>query len=88
MYGLDRLIKSVELYAPQYGSDGIVNYVARDYSRFVQDHVQDDDVTLIVVKYVGLGNEAKAETSLITTSWIDQGEKSQVMTPEDESPIV
>ncbi len=53
LYGLDRLIKAIELYASEYSSDGIVNYVAKDYSRFVEEHIQDDDVTLIAIKYVG-----------------------------------
>ncbi len=53
MYGLNRLKAAVELYAPQYGSEGIVYHVARDFSRYVQEHVQDDDVTLIAIRYVG-----------------------------------
>ena len=53
MYGLDRLKQALELYAPQYGSEGIVFHVAGDFSRFVQEHVQDDDITLISIRYVG-----------------------------------
>lgn len=53
MFALERLKKSVENYAPQYGAEGIVFHVAKDYSQFVQDHIQDDDVTLIAIRYVG-----------------------------------
>lgn len=60
MFGLERLKKAVEAYAPQYDADGIVFHVARDFSRFVQEHIQEDDVTLIAIKYMG---ENKTETS-------------------------
>ncbi len=53
MYGLNRLIMATELYGRQYSSDGIVNYIARDFSRFVENHIQEDDITLIALKYVG-----------------------------------
>lgn len=56
-YTLDRLTQAVEKFAARYGPDGIVNHVAKDYARFVQEHLQDDDVTLIAIKYVGVGNE-------------------------------
>ncbi len=59
MFTMERLKKSVEKYATQYGSEGIVFHVAQDYSHFVQDHIQDDDVTLIAIRYVGM--EAKIE---------------------------
>lgn len=61
MYTLERLKKSVEIYAPQYGSEGIVYHVARDFSRYVQEHVQEDDITLIAIRY--LGPDGKMETS-------------------------
>ncbi len=69
MYSLDRLIAAVERYAAEYGPDGIVNHVALDYSRFVQDHVQDDDVTLIAVRYTGSTAKEKRTESLISTKW-------------------
>jgi serine phosphatase RsbU (regulator of sigma subunit) len=75
MYGLDRLVKAVELYAPQYSSDGIVHHIATDYSRFVENHVQDDDVTLIAMKYVGKGHEEEKSMSGISTatlSWLSK----------------
>lgn len=68
MYGIDRLVKAVELYAPQYGSDGIVHHVALDYSRFVGEHKQDDDVTLIASKYIGKGHEHETTMQGISTA--------------------
>lgn len=84
MYKLDRLVKAVELYAAQYSSDGIVNHVSQDYSRFVEDHIQDDDVTLIAMKYVGVGNENK--TTFNTTVWVQ--DEQPVDKAEDKSPVV
>ncbi len=69
MYSLERLISAVERYAAEYGPDGIVNHVALDYSRFVQDHVQDDDVTLIAIRYTGSTAKEERTESLISTKW-------------------
>lgn len=73
MYGLDRLVKAVEVYAPQYSSDGIVHHVALDFSHFVENHKQDDDVTLIAIKYVGKGQEEKRtiQGDTATMAWIE-----------------
>lgn len=82
MYGLNRLVAAVELYASKYGSDGIVNHVAQDYSRFVQEHIQDDDVTLIAIKYVGDKAENDIGKSFIsTTAWND----TQTAAPEAQT---
>lgn len=68
MYGLERLVSAVKLYAPQYDSTGTVKKIAIDYSGFVKDHVQDDDVTLIMVKRMGKG-EKKGGLNIERTSW-------------------
>jgi len=69
MYTLDRLIAAVERFAPEYGPDGIVNHVAIDYSRFVEDHVQDDDVTLIAIQYTGVQGKKERSAEVKTTLW-------------------
>jgi len=69
MYTLERLITAVERFAAEYGPDGIINHVAKDYSRFVQDHVQDDDVTLMAVQYTGAAAKKGRAAELITTQW-------------------
>lgn len=93
LYGLDRLVKAVELYAPEYGPDGIVHHVSLDYSRFVENHQQDDDVTLIVIKFVGVGQEGKSQKfgSGDTMSWaVQEGASSEPSTSslKVESPLV
>lgn len=70
MYTLDRLIQAVERFATQYGPAGIVHHVALDYSRFVENHIQDDDVTLIAVQYVGMnGKKEEATPQIKSTTW-------------------
>jgi hypothetical protein len=61
MYGLDRLIESIKKYSPEYSPDGISYHVAVDFSRFVGDSVQADDISLIVTRYVGKGKEKVSE---------------------------
>lgn len=84
LYGLERLKKAVEQYAPQYGAEGLVYHISRDYSRFAEEHIQDDDVTLMAIQYTG--TEMKAETSaLVSTQWLDSDEKEK---PEEKETMV
>lgn len=81
MYTLDRLVEAVERFAPQYGPDGIVHHVALDYSRFVENHVQDDDVTLIAVQYIGInGKDKEVKPEVKSTTW----NAEDAPTPEPE----
>ena len=50
LFGLERLKKLVVEYATQYSADGVNYHIARDVSAFANGHVQDDDMTLIVMK--------------------------------------
>lgn len=50
LYGLERLIQSVKEYCPQYGAEGVNYHIAKDVSDFQKGHIQDDDMTLIVMK--------------------------------------
>jgi serine phosphatase RsbU (regulator of sigma subunit) len=59
MFDLARLKESFAKYAPQYGPEGVTHHVATDYSNFVGNAEQLDDVTLIVMKYTGKTEEAK-----------------------------
>jgi serine phosphatase RsbU (regulator of sigma subunit) len=95
MYGLERLVKAVEIYAAQYGSDGIVHHIALDFTRFVENHKQDDDVTLIAIKYVGKGAEdirTLQGINVETLTWVDrEPEKKEPEKKEEkaaESPSV
>lgn len=50
MFGLERLKSVVREYASQYSADGVSYHVAKDVSEYVKNHVQEDDMTLIVMK--------------------------------------
>ncbi|MFC1600436.1 PP2C family protein-serine/threonine phosphatase [Patescibacteria group bacterium] len=53
MFGLERLIELVKKHATQYGPEGINHHVALDFSQFVGETEQADDITLMVLKYTG-----------------------------------
>lgn len=50
LFGLDRLKQLLIEYAPQYSAEGVNYHIAKDVVSFMQSHLQDDDMTLIVVK--------------------------------------
>ncbi len=69
MYTMENLIKAIELYAGQETTEGLVNAIAKDYAHFVEEHIQDDDVTLIAIKCLGTSTESATQTANKTTSW-------------------
>jgi len=83
MFTLERLKKAVELYAPQYGADGIVYHVARDFSRYVEQHVQEDDITLIAIRYIGPNAEITTSAAQKLTNWADDDEKAKLFKKND-----
>lgn len=86
MYGLDRLKAAVELYASQYNAEGIVYHAARDFSRFVQEHIQEDDVTLMAIRYTGPEIESQATLSQNLTAWSeDEKDKNK---PEEKQSVM
>ncbi len=50
LYELERLKTAIRTYAPQYSADGVNYNIAKDVSVFMQEHRQEDDMTLIVLK--------------------------------------
>lgn len=85
MFTLDRLKTAVELYAPQYGAEGIVYHVARDFSRYVQEHIQEDDVTLIAIRYVGPDVTMDISVTQKLTTW---SEDDKEVNKKDQQPVV
>lgn len=68
MFGLQRLQESLQRYAPQYNPEGISQHVADDVGHFMEGHQPDDDMSLIIVKYVG--DQAVEQKDLgQATSW-------------------
>lgn len=50
MFGLERLKETIALYGPHCDAKTLLQNVARDFSRFVEEHVQEDDITLVAIR--------------------------------------
>lgn len=50
LYGLERLKNALVEFAPQYSAEGVNYHIAQDVSSFAKGHIQDDDMSLIVIK--------------------------------------
>jgi len=71
-YGLDRLTKAIEDKAPSATSTKeLFNHVAKEVTIFVEDHVHEDDMSLIVVKHTS--GTLKVETPQESTDWNSNG---------------
>jgi serine phosphatase RsbU (regulator of sigma subunit) len=68
MFGLQRLQDSFLRYGVQYNPEGIAQHIADDLAHFMQGHKADDDMSLIVVKYVGDGQISTTEVGQ-PTDW-------------------
>ncbi len=75
MFGLERLQQSVEKNAGQGDSQSLIQTIAREFSKFVEDHVQEDDVTLIVIKKLGETEKAKSFMDQKVERWNTKEEK-------------
>ncbi|MBA4336781.1 hypothetical protein C0416_03340 [bacterium] len=65
MFGLERLKETVKKYATQYGPEGVSNHTSLDFSQYVGDTEQADDITLMVLRYT----EQKEATIDKSTNW-------------------
>lgn len=77
MFGLARLEESIVRYAAQYSPDGVSYHIAMDLKKFVGDIEPADDMTLIVMQYVGDKAVQQTEASLATEWHQDFEEKKQ-----------
>lgn len=50
MYGLERLKNSLKKHGKVNRSGKIFDYITKDFSNFVGEYVQADDITMIVIK--------------------------------------
>lgn len=53
MYGLDKLKESLKRNAYRPSAENVFDGLTKDFSGFVGEYVQIDDITMIVIKYVG-----------------------------------
>lgn len=69
LYGLDRLIKSVNRNGSLGSSLNVFEGVSRDVTEFVGSAVQKDDMTLLVMRFVENGYNPDRKENLVNTSW-------------------
>lgn len=53
MYGLERLTNSLKKHGYRPSAESIFDNLTRDFSKFVGEYVQVDDITMIVIQYQG-----------------------------------
>lgn len=62
MYGVERIAESLLKYGYLPSSESIFDHVTQDFAQFAGEYIQADDITMIVIKYVG--REASTTTKL------------------------
>lgn len=72
MFGLGRIKEKLTTYGGQGGASDIIHNIAREFSKFVEEHVQEDDVTLMVLKKLEKGEEAKSFIDQKQERWKDE----------------
>ncbi len=72
MYGLERLKNAVKINAYKPSVEAIFDGLTKDFSDFVQEYVQIDDITMIVIKYMGKDFAAK-KVKLVVSKEEGQG---------------
>lgn len=70
MFGLERLKNSFMEHANQYSAEGVNYHVAKDVSAFMAGHIQEDDMSLIVIKR-DKTFAAQAADKELSTNWQD-----------------
>jgi len=66
MYGVERLAESLKKNGYRPSAESIFDNVTKDFANFVGEYVQTDDITMIVIKY--LGKDAAVSKVKLTVS--------------------
>jgi len=64
MYGLERLKESLKKHGKINRTERIFDYITKDFSSFVGEYVQKDDITMIVIKNTGKNDDDKHHIKL------------------------
>ena len=76
MFGLERLKSKIALYAGQSNAEGLVQSIAKEFSSFVEEHLQEDDVTLIAVKRLEEGTVGSSTIDQKQERWTDENKET------------
>ncbi len=74
MFGLHGIKAVLAQYGGQGGAMEIIQNIAREFSKFVEEHVQEDDVTLMVLRKLEEGEEARSFIDQKQQRWSDEQE--------------
>jgi len=77
MYGLKRLMKSFKNHAYRPQADTIFNKITTDFSDYVGEYTQIDDITMIIIKYKGKNTPSKETIQLSINQDIQPDTKTQ-----------
>ncbi len=70
MYGLERLVESFKKNGYRPSAENIFDSITKDFANFVGEYVQIDDITMIVIKY--LGKDAATSRVKLTVGTVEQ----------------
>lgn len=84
MFGLERLKQLVALYGGLGDAQTIIQSIAKDFSKYVEEHVQEDDVTLVVVKKLSDGEEGRSSIDQKQARWTDESTVDKPQPVSDE----
>ena len=84
MFGLDRLKQLVALYGGLGDAQTIIQSIAKDFSKYVEEHVQEDDVTVVVVKKLSDGEEGRSSIDQKQARWTDESTVDKPQPVSDE----
>lgn len=74
MFGLHGIKAVLAQYGGQGGAMEIIQNIAREFSKFVEEHVQEDDVTLMVLRKLEEGEQARSFIDQKQQRWSDEQE--------------
>ena len=78
MYGLNRLVESLKKHGYRNTSESVFDQLTKDFSAFVGEYIQTDDITMIVTKNTGQKNEKHHITLTINADEERGFQKSKV----------
>jgi serine phosphatase RsbU (regulator of sigma subunit) len=70
MYGVKRLAESLKKHGYRPSAESIFDNLTKDFANFVGEYMQTDDITMIVIKY--LGKDAATQKVKLTVSSVEE----------------
>lgn len=90
MFGAERLLKIVEKQAPKTEhAEELFQRISSELTHFIGDHIQDDDMTLIVIRHGDKPATAETAETKDTTQWKEgtEGEEKESLVDYEEETV-